>query len=104
MTTYQSGAVSTPEILRLISAAQETLNEHAADLNGLCVSCRATSPCAHREPAVQVFFRYFRVSLPQRQPVTVTAAPTRVEWFRNEQQTSTTSNDNRKATAYDAAQ
>lgn len=94
--TYQSDAVPTPGILRQIEAAQETLNTHAADLNGLCVSCRVTSPCAHREPAVQVFYRYFRVSLPQRQPVSVTVERTPVAWFRNERALTGRNYDNRK--------
>ena len=101
-TTYTSDAVPTPGVLRLIAEAQETLNDHAADLNGLCVSCRVTSPCAHREPAVTVFYRYFRVSLPKRQPMTETGPPTPVEWFRNERATTDSPYDNRKVTAYDA--
>ena len=80
MTTYRSDAVPTPGIVRLIEDAQRTLDEHAADLDGLCVACRVVSPCAHREPAVQIFFRYFRVSLPKRQPVTGAAGLAPAEW------------------------
>ena len=104
MTTYQRDAVPTAGVLRLIEDAQQTLNEHAADLNGICITCHITSPCAHREPAVAIFFRYFRVSLPKRRPVTNAAQPTPVEWFRNERQLTAHDYDNRKATAYDAAQ
>jgi hypothetical protein len=83
-TTYRSEAVPTETVRRQIKAAQDALNRHAADLNGLCVSCRVISPCAHREPAVQIFYRYFRVSLPKRHPAGVTVPPTPVKWFTNE--------------------
>ena len=105
MTTYQSEAVPTAGVLRLIEDAQRTLNEHAADLNGTCVTCHVTSPCAHREPAVAMLLSL----LPGESPETATGhaarlQPTPVEWFRNERQPHAHDYDNRKATAYDAAQ
>lgn len=95
-TTYHSDAVPTPAVMQQIEAAQDTLNRHAADLNGLCVACRVTSPCPYREPAVRIFYRYFRVSLPKRPAVTPAAQPMPVAWFRNERPTDQRPYDNRK--------
>lgn len=81
-TTYHSASVPTAAIMAQLAEAQDQLNRHAADVNGICVTCRVTSPCAHREPAIDVFFRYFRVSLPQRRPATGAVEATPVSWFR----------------------
>lgn len=95
-TTYTSAAVPTAAVLREIQNAQRMLDRHAADLTGMCVSCRVASPCAHREPAVAVFYRYFRVGLPQRRPVRAAGRPSPVDWFRNERVLPDGPWDNRK--------
>ena len=83
-TIYYSDVEVTPTIQREIDRAQAVLDQHAPDLNGLCVTCRMTSPCAHREPAVATFYRYYRLCLPRRDPTSArdTAPRTEVAWFK----------------------
>lgn len=75
--------VLTPGIRNEIAGAQDVLDGHRSGLDGLCRACRVISPCAHRELAVAVFFRYFGLCLPRRGAGPVAPEPVlpQLDWF-----------------------